>query len=154
MEAQKKSEITKGALINGVINAVINGGLQYFFLKDKAPIALSVDSITNTEETVLGATVGLALSLAMILTVVAYFTIKGEKVPFFPTAFWLTIKHGFFTFGIITALAVLWQRYMGTVEVSLVTALIVIGVIAGIVAGVVNYLTMKKCVLPEPKNIS
>jgi len=154
MDAQKKSEITKGALINGVINAVINGGLQYFFLKDKAPIALSVDSITNTEETVLGATVGLALSLAMILTVVAYFTIKGEKVPFFPTAFWLTIKHGFFTFGIITALAVLWQRYMGTVEVSLVTALIVIGVIAGIVAGIVNYLTIKKCVLSEPKNIS
>ncbi len=152
MDAQKKSEIIKGAFINGVVNAVINAGFQYFALKDKAPISLSVDSITNTEETVLGASVGLALSLAMILTVVAYFTIKEEKVPFFPTAFWLTIKHGFFTFGVITALAVLWQRYMGTVEVSLVTALIVIGVIGGAVAAIVNYLTIRACIIPNSVN--
>lgn len=72
-----------------------------------------------------------------------------KKVKFFPTAFWLTIKHGFFTFGILTSLAVLWQRYMGTVEVSLVTALIIIGVIAGLVSGIVNYLTLKESTMVE-----
>lgn len=139
----------KGAVITGLINAAINGGIQYFFLKGKAPIAISVDSITNNEETVLGAVVMLAITLAMILTVVAYFTIKEQKVSFFPTAFWLTIKHGFFTFGVITSLAVLWQKYAGTVEVSLITALIIIGIIAGLVSGIVNYLTLKACILSD-----
>ncbi|MDN6291542.1 MAG: hypothetical protein L0J35_00550 [Tetragenococcus halophilus] len=147
MDTEIKSKLIKGALVTGVINAVINGGIQYFFLKDKKSISISVDSITNTEETVLGTTVTLAITLAMILTLVAYFGIKEKKAPFYPTAFWLTIKHGFFTFGVITSLAVLWQRYAGTVDVSLVSALIIIGVIAGIVSGIVNYLTLKECTL-------
>lgn len=149
MDTKMKSEILKGSIITGFINAIINGGIQYFFLKSKTPIAISVDSITNNEDTVLGAAVTLSITLAMILTVVAYFNIKGIKKPFFPTAFWLTIKHGFFTFGVITSLAVLWQRYMGTVEVSLVWALLIIGVISGVVSAVVNYLTIKGCVISE-----
>ena len=43
----------------------------------------------------------------------------------------------------------LWQRYMGTVEVSLVSALIIIGVIAGIVSAVINYLTLKESTIVE-----
>ncbi|WP_026451547.1 hypothetical protein [Aequorivita capsosiphonis] len=149
MDAQKKSELVKGAVITGVINAVINGGIQYFFLKDKDIIPISVDSITNNEQTVLGTAVMLAITLSMILTLVAYFGIKEAKAPFFPTTLWLTIKHGFFTFGVLTSLAVLWQKYVGTVEVSLVSALIIIGVIAGIVSGIVNYLTLKESVIAE-----
>ncbi|SKB71609.1 hypothetical protein SAMN05660776_2668 [Salegentibacter holothuriorum] len=144
-----KNEILKGSIKTGVINAVINGGIQYFFLKGHGSIPVSVDSITNTNETVLGTAVVLAISIAIILTVVQYFIIKTPKVKFFPTAFWLTLKHAFFTFGIITSLAVLWQRYMGTVEVSLIIALIILGLIAGIVSGIVNYLTIKNCVISE-----
>lgn len=145
MDETTNSRLVKGAVLTGVINAAINGGIQYFFLKGHDAIPISVDSITNTTETVLGTSVVLAITLAMILTLVAYFGIKGKKAPFYPTAFWLTIKHGFFTFGVVTSLAVLWQKYMGTVEVSLVSALIIIGVIAGIVSGIVNYLTLKEC---------
>lgn len=83
----------------------------------------------------------------MILTIVAYFGIKKPRAQLYPTALWLTIKHGFFTFGVVTSLAVVWQKYMGTIEVSLVTALIIIGVIAGVVSGIVNYLTLKECTL-------
>lgn len=139
----QNNELIKGALLTGLINAVINGGIQYFFLKGHEVISISVDSITNNEETVLGTAVVLAITLAMILTLVAYFGIKEQKVPFFPNAFWLTLKHGFFTFGVLTSLAVLWQKYMGTVEVSLISALIIIGIIAGFVSGIVNYLTLK-----------
>ena len=149
MDEQRKSELLKGAVITGVINAFINGGIQYFFLKDKDVIPISVDSITNNVETVLGTAVVLAITLSMILTLVAYFGIKGEKAPFWPTTFWLTVKHGFFTFGVLTSLAVLWQKYMGTVEVSLVSALIIIGVIAGIVSGIINYLTLKESIVLE-----
>ena len=57
------------------------------------------------------------------------------------------IRHGFFTFGVVASLSVLWQRYVGTVEVSLWPALIIIALIAGAVAGVINYLTIEKCTL-------
>lgn len=143
MEKTTKSDLLKGAVITGVINAVINGGIQYFFLKDKELIPISVDAITNSEQTVLGTAVTLAITVSMILTLVGYFGVKGEKKPFFPNAFWLAIKHGFFTFGVLTSVAVVWQKYMGTIEVSLITALIIIGIIAGLVSGVINYLTLK-----------
>ena len=149
MDAIKKQALMKGAVITGVINAIINGGIQYFFLKDMNLIPISVDSITNNDATVLGTAVTLSITLAMILTLVAYFGIKEKKAPFFPTTLWLTIKHGFFTFGVLTSLAVLWQKYMGTVEVSLISALVIIGIIAGIVSGIVNYLTLKESALVE-----
>ncbi|WP_314885784.1 hypothetical protein [Psychrobacter immobilis] len=149
MATTLNAKLLKGAMLTGVINAFINGGIQYFFLKTYSSIAISVDSITNNEDTVLGTSVTLSITLAMILTMVAYFGIKEKKVAFFPTAFWLTIKHGFFTFGVLTSLAVLWQKYAGTVEVSLISALIIIGVIAGIVSGMVNYLTLRECTLSE-----
>lgn len=108
-----------------------------------------MDSITNTTETVLGTAVMLAITLSMILNLVAYFGIKGKKAAFFPTTFLLTLKNGFVTFGILTSLPVLWQKYVGTVEVSLVSALIIIGVIAGLVSGFVNYFTLKESVISE-----
>ncbi len=149
MEAEKKQKLIKGAILTGIINAFINGGIQYFFLKGRNSIAISVDSITNNEETVLGTAVVLAITLSMILTLVAYFGIKENKAPFFPTTLWLTIKHGFFTFGVLTSLAVLWQKYMGTIDVSLISALVIIGLIAGVVSAIVNYLTLKESLLIE-----
>ena len=147
MKTTLDQKLLKGAVITGVINAFINAGVQYFTLKDKGLIPISVDSITNTDETVLGTAVSIAISLSMMLTLIAYFTLKEEKVAFFPKALWLTIKHGFFTFGVLTSLAVLWQKYMGTVEVSLLTALLIIGIIAGLVSTVVNYLTLKESIV-------
>lgn len=91
----------------------------------------------------MGTSVTLVITLSMILTLVGYFGVKDKKAPFYPTAFWLTIKHGFFTFGVITSIAVLWQKYMGTIEISLIPALLIIGVIAGAVSGEINYLTLK-----------
>ena len=93
-------------------------------LKGKVPIAISVDSITNTVNTVLGSSVVLAIMLAMIRTVINYIKIKERKVPFFPNAFWLMIRHGFFSFGVVTALSIMWQRYLGTIEVGLIPAVL------------------------------
>ena len=153
MNNEQKSKLLEGAALTGVINAVINGGIQYFFLKGHSSIPISVDSITNTTETVLGTAVMLAITLSMILTLVAYFGIKGKKAALFPTTFLLTLKHGFVTFGILTSLAVVWQKYVGTVEVSLVSALIIIGVIAGLVSGFVNYFTLKESVISEEQKM-
>ena len=139
-------DILKGAMISGIINAAINGGIQYFLLRGSVSIPLTVDSIGAGTHTVLGSAVPLAVSLAMILTAVAHWTLKSRKKPFFPTTLWLVVKHGLFAFGAIVACAVMWQRMAGTVEVGLLTVVVLPGAIAGIVAAVVNYMTISEIV--------
>lgn len=140
--APVSAEIMKGAVLSGVINAVINGAIQWYLLKGHAPLPLTVDGITNDEHTVFGAAVPLAVSLAMILTAVAYQTVKFAKPPFFPTFLWMTVKHGFFVLGLVITFAVFWQRIFGSIEVSLAMAVAILGVVAGLVSGVVNYMTI------------
>ena len=139
--------IVRAAIIGGVINAVINGAIQWYLLRDHEQIPLSVDGITNDQQTVLGTAVPLAVSLAMILTAIAYLTLKAAKRPFFPDVLWLTIKHGVFAFGLIVSAAVVWQRTMGTVQVSLATAVIILGLIAGLVTVMVNMMTIRASLL-------
>lgn len=141
-----RPEILKGAVLSGVINAVINGAIQAWLLRGRDMIPLSVDGISAGTHTVLGSAVPLAVSLAMILTAVAHMTVKVPKKPFFPTTLWLVVKHGLFAFGALVAGAVVWQRVYGTVEVGLVTAVILLGVIAGVVSVVVNYMTISEIV--------
>mgnify|MGYP001237316098 CR=1 FL=1 len=52
----------------------------------------------------------------------------GTEMAFDRTTLWLVIKHGLFAFGSVVALAVVWQRVMGTVEVGLGTAVVILGV--------------------------
>lgn len=135
--------IAKGAALSGVINAVINGAIQWYLLADYASLPLTVDGITTDEHTVFGAAVPLAVSLAMILTAVAYMTVKAPKPPFYPTFLWMTVKHGFFALGVIVTFAVLWQRVFGSILVPLSVAVLMLGLIAGLVAAMVNYMTMR-----------
>lgn len=144
-----QSQILVGALLSGVINAVINGAIQVFILRGSETIPVSVDSIATQTHTVLGASVPLAVSLAMILTAVAHWTTKGPKLPFVPTTLWLVIKHGLFAFGAVVAGAVLWQRFVGTVEVGLWPAVLILGLIAGIVSAVVNYMTISAIIIRD-----
>ncbi len=141
-ESTGTSELLRSAMLSGAINAVINGAIQAYLLRGKGPIPISVDSISAGSETVLSAAVPLAVSLAMILTAVAHWTLKAPKKPFFPTTLWLVIKHGLFAFGAVVAASVLWQRAAGTVEVSVGTAVVLLAVVAGIVSAVVNYMTL------------
>ena len=141
------SKIFKGATISGISNGVINGAIQWFLLRANTSLPLSVDGITNDQQTVLGTAVPLAVSLAMILTVIAYLTLKAPKRSFLPSGLWLTIKHGIFVFGLIVAGAVVWQRTMGSVTVSLTTAVVVLAVVSGVVGAVVNYMTIRASLL-------
>lgn len=136
------ARILQGAVTGGVINGLINGAIQWYLLRDHGLIPVTVDAITSDQDTVLGVAVPLAVSLAMILTVIAYLTLKAPKRRFWPDVLWLTIKHGVFAFGVIVSVAVAWQRVMGTVAVSLTMAVITLGIVAGLVAGVVSYMTL------------
>ncbi|MFM8745502.1 MAG: hypothetical protein ACKOED_02380 [Aestuariivirga sp.] len=145
-----QQELVKGALLSGVMNAVINGAIQAWLLRGNDVIPLSVDSISAGTPTVLGSAVPLAVSLAMVLTAVAHWTLKGPKKPFFPTTFWLVLKHGLFAFGALVAGAIVWQRVVGTVDVGLVTAVILLGLIAGIISTAVNYMTISEIIMDHP----
>lgn len=136
------SAIAKAATVSGSINAVINGAIQWYLLADHEALPLTVDGITNDEHTVFGAAVPLAVSLAMILTAVAYTTVKPPKPAFYPTFLWLVVKHGFFALGILVTFAVLWQRILGSITVSLPVGIVILGLVAGLAAGIVNYLTI------------
>lgn len=149
MKKNVRKLLINHALKAGLTTAVIDGVIQYFMLRNKVPIPITVDAITNQVDTVMGAAVALAITLAMILTVVNYATLKYPKVPFLPVALWLVIKHGFFAFGVTTSLAVLWQRFFGTVTVDLPVALLIICIVAGSVSAMVNYLTIKACLISE-----
>lgn len=144
--AKSQPEILKGALLSGGINALINGGIQFFLLRGIDSIPLSVDSIGTGTHTVLASAVPLAVSLAMILTAMAHWTLKGPKKPFFPTTLALVVKHGLFAFGAVVAGAIVWQRMAGTVEVSVLTAVTLLALVAGFVAAVVNYMTISEIV--------
>ncbi len=136
------ADLVKAALMSGGMNAVINGLINWFQVKGKSEIFLTVDSISNTEHTVLGGAVILASSLAAILTIISYFTLKTANKPaFYPRGFWLTIRNAFFAFGVMVTLSIILQRMAGAVTVTPLVAVIVTGLIAGVVAGVVDYMT-------------
>lgn len=144
-------ENLKGSVIAGFINAAINAGIQYFTFKKLNEIPVSLDLISNKEVTVFGTTVTVALTLAVVLTLVAYFTLKVPKIPFYPKVLLILLKNVFFTFGVVTAFAVLWQYKFGTLYVSPISATIIVGIIGFVVAAIVNYLTVGEVMVDHNK---
>ena len=139
------NEIKKGAAINGVVNAVINGIINWFILDKSHPtMLLTQDQISSSSHTVFSGAVPLAISLAFILTSIAFFQTKVDNKPsYFPTFFVKALKHSVYAFGLVVIFAILLQRYAGEVEVSLPLAAIIAGIIAGIVAAIVDFETKK-----------
>ncbi len=144
------AHIRRGSIIGGIVNAVINGAIQFWMLRGQAQIPLTVVGIANDQLTVLGTAVPLAVSPAMILTAIAHWMLKVPKRAFLPDMLWLTFKHGIFAFGLIVSGAVVWQRLMGTVSVSLTTAVLLLAVIAGLVSAMVNEMTIRAGLLQRP----
>jgi len=140
-----QSTILKGALASGIINAIINGIINWFQLGNTKTIKLTTDSISSQEHTVFGGAVILGTSLAFILTSIAYLTLKIKNKPkYFPKVFFLALKQSIFVFGVIIIFALLFQKVFGSIEVSNVYAAIITGIIAGIAAGSIEYSTKKR----------
>ncbi len=147
MNKVNSGKLIQGAMATGIINAIINGIINWFQVSGNSEIMLTVDSISNKEHTVMGGAIILAFVLSVIITSIGFFTMKLRSRPkYFPTAFFLTFRNAFFLFGLFVTIAILWQRFVGSVSVSPVMAAIVVGAIAGIVAGVSDYLTKKELI--------
>lgn len=138
-------KLIRGSILTGIINALINGIINWFQVKGEALVRITVDSISNNEHTVMGGAVMLALILSVIIASIAWLTTKAAGKPrFFPVALLLILKNALFLFGLFITLAILWQRFAGSMEVTPAIAAALTGVFAGLVAGVTDYLTKKE----------
>jgi hypothetical protein len=123
-----KADIVKKSMISALINGVINAGISAvsFFKHESVPITL--DYISNQEVTVFGKGVLLAFMLTLILTGVNYVNVakdmrkthagEASPHPFWPWGAKLAIRNGLTAFGAAMVVAVMWQRFVGTVMVS------------------------------------
>ncbi len=138
--------IRRDALAGAGVNALINAGISGWLLAGKGPQVLSADSIASTEHTVLGSAVTLAVSLAFILATITFFTFRKKAAaqglaakpllerPYFFFGFRQAVGAALFMFGLVVALAVLWQRFLGTLTVSVPVAAAIAGVVAAVAA--------------------
>jgi branched-subunit amino acid transport protein len=134
--------IIKGSVAAGIINAIINGLINWFQLDQTKTYNLTTNLISSQEHTVFGGAVILGTSLAFILTSIAYLTAKIEMKPsYFPKVLLLALKNSVFAFGVITIFALLLQKMFGTIEVNAVNSALITGSIAGLVAMLVEYAT-------------
>ena len=137
--------LLKGAFLTGVINACMNGTINWFSVRDLVEIPLTHDLISTKADTVFSGVVSLATSLAFILTTVSFLSSKAPNKPrYFPRVFFLALRNSFFVFGVVVAVAILVQRLAGTVMMSPLESALLSGVFAGIVGGTVDYLTKKE----------
>ena len=118
--------------------------MNWFQVNTNEIILLTQDSITSDQNTVIGASVALAVSMAFMLTTISFFTSKVQnKPPYFPKVFFLAVKHSIFSFGVILILGVLIQNFFGSIQLSRMGSALTTGLIAWIVAFIVNYETKK-----------
>ncbi len=79
-------KLIRGSILTGIINALINGIINWFQVKGEALVRITVDSISNNERTVMGGAVMLALILSVIIASIAWLTTKAAGKPRFSVA--------------------------------------------------------------------
>lgn len=148
------------ALIPAAINALINGGIAYAGFKAEQAIPMTLDLISAEQHTVWGQGVTLAFALGIILSIVtakifAKHAVKADaslaprvQRPVFPFLFKVALGNAAMLFGWFVALAVLWQRLLGSIEVSPVVAAALVGLLAGVITVVVEVRTKRALLQP------
>lgn len=128
-----------GAAIPAVINALINGTIAYNSHSGRAEVPLTLDAISSTEATVGSEMAMMALALSVILTsITALIARKGLRGqddargtrPFFPTVPVIAFQNALMLFGATVVAAVMWQRTVGTVMVTPMTAALLVALFA------------------------
>jgi hypothetical protein len=145
--------IMKASLINSLINGGINAAISWFTFSKHNIIPITLDHISNHEVTVLGQGVLLALLLSLILTGVNFAVFSKElrkandgqrfRHPFWPWGVQLAVRNSLTAFGVAMVVAVLWQRFIGTVLVPPAAATIIMFFVAGGLVFYVSMATMK-----------
>ena len=149
------------SLVPALLNALINGGIAYAGFKAQASVPLTLDLISNRQTTVWGEGVTLTFALGIILSIItaklfARHAVKADPAlaplvlrPIFPAVAWIALGNAIVLFGWFVALAVLWQRLMGSIDVTPLVASVLVGVLAAVVTIAVEVRT-KRALLRAP----
>ena len=116
--------------VGAAVNAAINGAIAWSGFKASESVPLSVDSIGTPGITALGNAATAAFALTLIITCITFFVYRGSArkaprapavlgaMPFLPTGLRIAVANTLLAFGAFVAVAVLWQRFAGTVSVG------------------------------------
>jgi hypothetical protein len=129
-------------LVGGAINGLINGAIAWSAFRTLPQVPLSVDSISAPGITALGNAATVVFALTFILTTVTFFTYrsaarKSGSAPrtlaeqaYWPQGLGIALRNTLLALGAFIALAVLWQRFAGTLLVGPLAATVVVALVA------------------------
>jgi hypothetical protein len=149
------SAVTAG--INGAINAAI----AWSGFKGSASVPLSMDSIGSPGVTALGNAAPVAFSLTFIITCITFFVFraaarKSGQAPsvaglaFVPGGVGIALSNTLLVFGGFVAIAVLWQRFAGTIAVGPVAATLVVAAVAALATAIAETRTKREMLARGP----
>jgi len=152
--------IYTGAIVNGVINAIINGLISWFSLKGLESIPFTLDNISNHELTIFGNIFPILLSLSIILGIITYYTFKKTALkdnlapaevinkPLYPTILKFIFGKTFSAFGLMLIVAVFWQKFLGTIYTTPFIGTLIIAIAAGLVVFYIAVAVSKELLKP------
>ena len=152
MEPPRLSDSTIGALVNGAIN----GAIAWSAFKTSESIPLSMDSIAAPGVTALGNAATVAFALTLIMTCITFFMLRRaarkssvapaslQGISFLPTGLRIALLNTSLVFGAFVAIAVLWQRFAGTVMVGPLVATMVVAAVAAIATAFAEWRTKRE----------
>ncbi len=147
--------IRKQAIINSSFNAVINGLLAWRGMDAGVAIPLTLDSISSGKTAVLGPAIASAFTMGLMVTMMSFLMFRTKtkalgvhgtglkKLRFWPGYPRLALKNATFVFGALIVAAILWQKFVGTIEVSPITATVIVAAVAAVVTGYATSSTMR-----------
>jgi len=141
--------------IGAAVNAAINGATAWSAFKASESIPLSLDSIGAPGVTALGNAATVAFALTLIITCITFFVYRGSArkasqapnslrtMPFISTGLRIALVNTLLAFGAFVAVAVLWQRFAGTVVVGPAAASAVVAAVAGMATAFAEWRTKR-----------
>lgn len=132
----------RDGFVGGAINGLINGAIAWSAFKGMPQVPLSVDSISAPGITALGNAATVVFSLTFILTTITFFTYRSTarksgiapkgltEQAYWPQGLGIALRNTLMGFGAFIAMAVLWQRFAGTLVVGPLAATVIVGAVA------------------------
>jgi hypothetical protein len=147
--------------VSAGINGAINAAIAWHGFRGSAAVPLSMDSIGSPGVTALGNAAPVAFSLTFIITCITFFVFraaarKSGRAPtvaglaFFPDGLRIALSNTLLVFGGFVAIAVLWQRFAGTVSVGPVAATLVVAAVAALATAIAETRTRREMLARGP----
>lgn len=144
------------SLPGGLINGAINGAISWSAFKGMEQVPLSMDNIGSPGITALGNAATVAFALTFIITSITFFVFRGAArkadwapgqltgLRYWPTGLGIALRNTLLVFGGFIALAVLWQRFVGTLLAGPIVATLAVALVAAVASALAEWRTKRE----------